>query len=154
MNAKDTCRRAEENHPNRRRSYKNEHLDRQQQEDRQDVGRRLPAGAAVTSAKAFSWGNNSYGQLGNGTYGPATATNTPGAVSNLSDVRSVKDGCSHSLARFGDSTVWAWGYNGLGQLGNGTSGVGTDSDVPVAVKNLTGVTNMDGGYEFTVAVTQ
>lgn len=102
-----------------------------------------PAGAAVTSAKAFSWGNNSYSQLGNGTYGPATATNTPGAVSNLSDVRSVKDGCSHSLARFGDGTVWAWGYNGLGQLGNGTSGAGTDSDVPVAVKNLTGVTNMD-----------
>jgi len=114
MNAKDTCRGAEENHPNRRRSYKNEHLDRQQQEDRQDVGRQLPAGdasgmalsavpagAAVTSAKAFSWGNNSYGQLGNG-------------------------------------ASWS----------------GTDSDVPVVVKNLTGVTNMDGGYEFTVAVTQ
>ena len=61
----------------------------------------VPAGAAVTSAKAFSWGNNSYGQLGNG-------------------------------------ASWS----------------GTDSDVPVVVKNLTGVTNMDGGYEFTVAVTQ
>jgi alpha-tubulin suppressor-like RCC1 family protein len=45
----------------------------------------------------------------------------------------------------------AWGDNYFGQLGNGNTG--TDSDVPVAVRNLLNVRNMDGGYEFTLATT-
>ena len=45
----------------------------------------------------------------------------------------------------------SWGDNYFGQLGNGNTG--TDSDVPVAVRNLLNVRNMDGGYEFTLATT-
>jgi len=45
----------------------------------------------------------------------------------------------------------AWGDYYFGQLGNGNTG--TDSDVPVAVRNLLTVRNMDGGYEFTLATT-
>ena len=44
-----------------------------------------------------------------------------------------------SLALASDSTVYAWGHNNYGQLGDGTN---TDSSVPVAVKT-TG-TPMDG----------
>jgi alpha-tubulin suppressor-like RCC1 family protein len=51
-----------------------------------------------------------------------------------------------------DGTVKSWGYNGYGQLGDGISG--TESDVPVSVKNLTGVKNIDGGLGFALAVTQ
>ncbi len=46
----------------------------------------------------------------------------------------------------------SWGDNEYGQLGNGNTGA--DSDVPVAVKNLTNVGKIDGGYEFTLAATQ
>jgi regulator of chromosome condensation (RCC1) repeat-containing protein len=50
--------------------------------------------------------------------------------------------------------AFSWGSNADGQLGNGTSGDGTDSDVPVAVKNLTTVKNIDGGPYFVLAATQ
>jgi alpha-tubulin suppressor-like RCC1 family protein len=92
------------------------------------------AGAAVTSTKAFSWGYNEFGQLGNGTHGAGTETNTPGAVSNLTSVKSVKAGCNHGLALKTNGTVWTWGYNYYGQLGNDTHGDGTESDVPVKAK--------------------
>lgn len=50
-----------------------------------------PAGAAAPSGKAFSWGYNDYGQLGNGTSG--TDKNTLTAVSNLSGVKNLRRIC-------------------------------------------------------------
>jgi alpha-tubulin suppressor-like RCC1 family protein len=93
-----------------------------------------PAGAAVTYGKASAWGYNEFGHLGNGTHGLGTETNIPAAVNNLTAVKSVKAGCDHGLALKTDGTVWAWGYNQYGQLGNGTSGPGTDKDLPVKVQ--------------------
>src|SRR5918993_2960617 len=86
-----------------------------------------PADAAVTSGKAYGWGGNYDGQLGNGTSGPGTDANTPVAVGNLSGVKSVKAGCGHGLAVKTDGTVRAWGSNGYGVLGDGTN---DPSDVP------------------------
>ncbi len=112
----------------------------------------VPAGADVVPAgNARSWGDNYFGQLGNGTSGAGTGTNVPGAVRYIDGVKSTKAGCAHGLALKTDGTVRAWGDNEYGQLGNGNTG--TDSDVPVAVRNLLNVRNMDGGYEFTLATT-
>src|SRR5690242_7425443 len=58
----------------------------------------------------------------------------------------------HSLAVCSDSTAWAWGYNFYGQLGNGTSGPGTDSNVPVQVSLLTGITAIAGGWFHSLAL--
>ena len=88
-----------------------------------------PAGAAASPGKASAWGDNGYGQLGNGRSG--AARNIPKAVSNIGGVRSVKAGCHHSLALKRDGTVRAWGYNAFGQLGDGTNSRRT---VPVKVK--------------------
>ena len=92
-----------------------------------------PARAAVTPGKVSAWGDNSYGQLGNGRSG--AARNTPMAVSNLGGVKSVKAGCHHSLALKRDGTVRAWGYNAFGQLGDGTNSRRT-APVKVKIKNV------------------
>ena len=50
--------------------------------------------------------------------------------------------------------AFAWGGNFYGQFGNGTNADGSESDVPVSVKNLTNVKNIDGGLYSSLAVTQ
>jgi alpha-tubulin suppressor-like RCC1 family protein len=65
-------------------------------------------------------------------------------------VTSLDGGQNHTLA-LKNGTAYAWGHDGLGQLGIGTSGTGTDSDVPVQVQGmggsgfLTGVSCVAGG---------
>jgi alpha-tubulin suppressor-like RCC1 family protein len=75
-----------------------------------------------------AWGNNSYGQLGDGT---TNERNTPVQVQNLGGVKVISAGRAHSLALKEDGTVVAWGYNQFGQLGDGTT---TQRNTPVQVK--------------------
>jgi alpha-tubulin suppressor-like RCC1 family protein/subtilisin family serine protease len=64
----------------------------------------------------WAWGNNDYGQLGDGTTNQRL---TPVKVLNLSSVKEIAAGNNNSVALKEDGTVWAWGYGGLGQLGDG-----------------------------------
>jgi hypothetical protein len=61
----------------------------------------------------------------------------------------VAGGGSHSLAVKSDGTVWAWGANWSGQLGNGTN---TSSNVPVQVTGLSGVVAVAGGGNHSLAL--
>jgi alpha-tubulin suppressor-like RCC1 family protein len=82
----------------------------------------------------WAWGRNDYGQLGNGS---TSASTTPVQVSGLTNVTAIAaDEGDSALALLADGTVWAWGYNYFGQLGNGTT---TNSLVPVQVPGLVGV---------------
>ena len=54
----------------------------------------------------------------------------------MSNVVAAAGGTSHSLAAKGDGTVWAWGLNSNGQIGDGTT---TQRNAPVQVSGLTGV---------------
>ena len=82
-------------------------------------------------------------------------SNVPVPVSNLTGVVAIAAGghnwCAggHSLALKSDGTVWAWGSNYYGQLGNGTN---TDSNVPVPVSNLTGVVAIAAGGSHSLAL--
>ena len=107
--------------------------------------------ALLPSGKVKSWGANLDGQLGNDRSGIGTEKNTPVSESGLTNVRSISGGAYHSLAVLEGGRARLWGDNEYGQLGNGNTG--TDSDVPVAVRNLLNVRNLDGGYEFTLATT-
>ncbi len=81
----------------------------------------------------LSWGSNGYGQLGDGT---TTARGTPTAVPGLSSIVSVSAGReSHSLAMAADGTIWAWGWNYYGRLGDGTS---TQRTSPVKIRDGSG----------------
>ena len=70
-------------------------------------------------------------------------------VSDLVGVRNAAGGNKHSLALKDDGTVWAWGFNRAGQLGDGTT---TDSSTPVQVGNLDGVKAIAAGLAHSLAV--
>jgi alpha-tubulin suppressor-like RCC1 family protein len=98
---------------------------------------------------AVSWGDNSLGELGNGTTDDGA---TYAGVSGLTGVTQVAAGYDHGLALLSDGTVRAWGYNAQGQLGNGTTS--TDPvPLPVQVAGLTGVTQIAAGLGYSVALT-
>lgn len=63
----------------------------------------------------------------------------PGQVGNLSDVNAIAAGASHTVALKADGTVWTWGENANGQLGNNTT---EDSSLPVQAIGLTNMTDI------------
>ena len=89
----------------------------------------------------WAWGNNFSGQLGNGRSGDFS--NTPTAVPGLTNVTAIAAHTFHALAVRQDGTVWAWGGNDNGQLGNGTT---TASLVPIQVPGLSGVKAVAAGW--------
>ena len=79
----------------------------------------------------------------NSATGPRTQSPTPVPVSGLTGVVAIAGGVGHSLALKSDGTVWAWGYNGTGQLGDGST---TNRVTPVPVSGLSGVVAIAGGW--------
>jgi alpha-tubulin suppressor-like RCC1 family protein len=77
----------------------------------------------------WCWGDNRYGQLGNGTTSvdivqpiqAAQVTTVGGGP--LQGVIAIAAGQVHECALKTDGTVWCWGYHYYGNLGNGVSGV-------------------------------
>ena len=113
--------------------------------------------AVCSDGTAVGWGSNSLGQLGIGTFDnnspiAPTALYTGGALSGKT-VAAISGGYDHGLARCPDGTLFTWGSNSYGQLGNGTN---TDSNAPVAV-DLTGVlagrtvVAANAGYQYNLA---
>jgi alpha-tubulin suppressor-like RCC1 family protein len=105
-----------------------------------------------TTGAAVAWGDNSMGQLGNGTY---TAANVPGAVMTLTgNVAGVAAGENYSLAIYQNpppstNQLWAWGYNLYGQLGDGTT---TSYTVPTMVRGATNWLRVAAGQSHSMGV--
>ena len=109
--------------------------------------------ALKSDGTVWTWGRNDDGQLGDGTTSTASpfGKTTPVQVSGLTGVTAIAAGSFHSMAIKSDGTVWAWGFNGFGQMGVG-SVTTTRYNTPVQVSGLTGVTAIAGGYYHSVAV--
>lgn len=97
--------------------------------------------ALKSDGTVWAGGDNSYGELGQGTI-LETGSNVPVQVSNLGNVVAIGAGVYDSFAVKSDGTVWAWGSNENGRLGNGTY---SNSSVPVQVSGLTGAVAVTGG---------
>ncbi len=113
----------------------------------------VAAGRAISLAlrsdgTVWAWGNNQAGQLGRGTITDHEVT--PARVTGLAGVTKISAGGAFALALRSDGTVWAWGNNQLGSLGNGTT---SQSPVPVPVKvaGLSQVTGISAGFDSSVA---
>ncbi len=81
----------------------------------------------TTAGAVYAWGDNTYGQLGDGT---TISRAEPVQVAGGQRYRSVSAGAYHSVAITADGGGRAWGANGGGRLGNGS---GPASSVPVVV---------------------
>jgi alpha-tubulin suppressor-like RCC1 family protein len=107
--------------------------------------------ALVANGTVMAWGANGEGQLGNGTRSK-TGSDVPVPVSALSGVTAISAGSFTNLALLRNGTAMAWGTGSEGQLGDGSSGFNDVADVPVAVKDLGGVTAISAGGAHEVAI--
>lgn len=92
-------------------------------------------GCAVTTTGAlWCWGENTGGQVGDG-----TGIDRTDAVQVITfNVIAVSVGPNHSCAVLQSGEVKCWGFDDYGQLGDGTSGMGTHTDAPATVGGISG----------------
>lgn len=106
--------------------------------------------AIKTDGSLWGWGENTWGQIGDGTKNDLP---TPTRIGTETDWKLVKASGSFNMALKTDGTLWAWGNNSSGELGIGTtvtqfrpSQIGTD-------KNWMSIDcNQDKGKGFAMAI--
>jgi alpha-tubulin suppressor-like RCC1 family protein len=82
------------------------------------------------TGSVWAWGANDHGQLGVGSFDEAVAPTPAGGTSEIANIIRISAGTSHSVALASDGSVWAWGRNSSGQVGDGT---GQDRNEPVKI---------------------
>src|SRR4029078_12169739 len=98
--------------------------------------------ALKADGTVWGWGGNGKGQLGDGTFTtPRLVPQRVGQAVGLSSNRQISAGWEHALALRSDGTVWAWGKNDYGQIGDGTL---ANQPTPVQVKGPGGAGFLTG----------
>ncbi len=85
------------------------------------------------------WGDNRYGQFGNGSF---TGSSTPVTASSLNNISQLALGSDHTCMISDNKTVKCWGDNRYGQLGGGSS---RNSERPVAISDLNNISQVAVG---------
>jgi alpha-tubulin suppressor-like RCC1 family protein len=93
------------------------------------------AGAQAAGGTAVGWGNNEIGLVGTGEL-TVNPIESPAAVRGVTEATQISSGNDHALALRANGTVMAWGFNDLGQLGDGTT---ENRLIPSPVPGLTDV---------------
>ena len=95
----------------------------------------VSAGGSFTMAldregNLWGWGKNVHGEIGNGTTTYNARGEEPQQVKPGTKFARVAAGNAHTMAVDNDGSIWAWGMNYTGELGDGTK---TDRNVPVKI---------------------
>jgi len=107
--------------------------------------------ALLSSGTVECWGENPYGELGNGPTGnDSPPSPAPVVVKGINNARAVSVGDSDTCALLSDGTVKCWGWNEIGQLGNGQGG--RINETPVAVKDIANATAISMGGNHACAI--
>ena len=102
--------------------------------------------ALLTDGTVQCWGDNSTGQLGNGS---TTDSSSAAPVSGVAGAKAIAAGYDHSCALLSDGTVKCWGDNAKGELGNGSA---TASSTAVTVSGISGALSISAGSSSSCAV--
>lgn len=81
---------------------------------------------------AYAWGKNHYGQLGNNTFTLGANAFFPISIYSSKSFKEIVAGNVFSLAIDSTGQISTWGYNNVGQLGNGTT---TNSSTPTTISS-------------------
>ncbi|MEX2237652.1 MAG: hypothetical protein WEB00_08975 [Dehalococcoidia bacterium] len=100
--------------------------------------------ALLENGTVMSWGTDLNGQLGNGAPSNPQPQPLPAPVTGLTDVVAIDTGDQHSLALLDDETVWSWGYDSDGRLGDGAPVA--NQPAPVMVSGLSDVVGITAGH--------
>ncbi len=97
----------------------------------------------------WCWGDNAFGQLGLGTMGQDDQRLTPVRVGAEDDWVHLALGDYHSCARRADNSIWCWGSNDYGQLGDNTS---VTKAAPVAITSEKNWLDLASGNDHTIGM--
>jgi len=96
----------------------------------------------------WGWGNNTNGQIGDGT---TTSRNIPVKIGTANNWKTITAGWGHTVALKTDGSLWAWGYGILGQIGNGSGAVKAYNPVQ-QVGTAKDWQTIAAGPQFTIAI--
>ncbi|MBI3802582.1 MAG: IPT/TIG domain-containing protein [Nitrospirae bacterium] len=102
--------------------------------------------AVLSEGTVRCWGENSFGQLGNGSTAPSSV---PTRVRGIGSATAVAAGTAHTCVLLSEGRVACWGDNSAGQLGNGTN---TGSALPVEVTGIRDAATITAGRHHACAV--
>lgn len=113
--------------------------------------------ALKADGTVWAWGADMFGQLGDGLPEtdpnlppwPEVASSSPVQGKGLGAAKSIFAGPFHSLAVLSDGSVWAWGNNQSGQLGDGSA---RNQAQPVLLSGLTDVSAIAAGMAHNLAL--
>jgi alpha-tubulin suppressor-like RCC1 family protein len=94
----------------------------------------------------MAWGDNSYGQLGDGT---TLSQNSPIWIRALENIIAIAAGAVHCLAVDAGGNIWAWGRNDQGQVGDNTN---VNRLVPVQLPSIGKVVKVAAGHDYSLAL--
>jgi alpha-tubulin suppressor-like RCC1 family protein len=107
--------------------------------------------AVRADGSAWAWGDNNQGRLGDNS--TAFRSSPVSVVGGYTDWVQISGGDGHTAAVRANGTAWCWGSNGQGQLGDDTSGFGTNKSSPVSVVgDYTNWVEISAGRHHTAAV--